>query len=105
MENQKPASLLAENWIRPVASKTCLKELYLKIWFGVTFPFTLPDEIFSGDNLNKLSVTDDAAMNNCLCINNNPVINCVNLQVLKLINVNISQELLDNIFSTCNLER
>nr|XP_043632902.1 putative F-box/LRR-repeat protein At5g41840 [Erigeron canadensis] len=101
----KESSCLAENWIRPVASKSCLKELYLTIWFRISLPFTMPDEIFSGENLDKLSVTDQGFRSCSIFIGNNPMINCVNLRVLELINVHISQEFLDNLFSTCNLLR
>ncbi|GJZ58282.1 F-box protein-like protein, partial [Tanacetum coccineum] len=71
-------------WIRDVASRSCVKELYLTI--GVKIPsLTLPDEIFSGANLNTISVRASGSIINPLLMSSNPVINCVSLRVLELI--------------------
>lgn len=101
IKNQYLASL-AENWIRSLSSKTSLKELYLKIWNGVS-SFTLTDEIFSGENLDIISVRIDSSMINSLWINMNPLINCVSLRELELIGVNISEEVLQKLLTTCTL--
>nr|KAJ0215774.1 hypothetical protein LSAT_V11C300151860 [Lactuca sativa] len=54
IENQDSTSL-AEKWIRPVATKTCLKKISLTIFiFGA--PFTLLDEILASPDLTKIKV-------------------------------------------------
>ncbi|GKA47119.1 putative F-box/LRR-repeat protein isoform X2 [Tanacetum coccineum] len=64
----------AENWIRLVVSKSCLKDLSLNIRVHNDDSLTLPNELFSSQNLITINVT------NCidiipLRIGTNPVIN------------------------------
>ncbi|GJZ62159.1 F-box protein-like protein [Tanacetum coccineum] len=48
----------AVKWIQLLASKSCLRELSLTICSETReYPFTIPDEIFSCENLNTLSLT------------------------------------------------
>ncbi|GKD18910.1 F-box protein-like protein [Tanacetum coccineum] len=124
IHNQKSA-YRAEKWIKHVTSNTCLKELCLAIVLDIT-SFTLPDEIFSCENLNTLSLKLDDTMDDLLTmskrksehalhmktelfrkknfrISSNPVIACVNLRVLELVDVHISEEVLHNLLSTSKL--
>ncbi|CAI9263362.1 unnamed protein product [Lactuca saligna] len=61
--SQQHASLV-ENWIRCVASRTCLKELSLTINF---YSFNLPEEILSRENLTKISLSEllDNILSSC----------------------------------------
>nr|XP_043621804.1 putative F-box protein At3g58860 [Erigeron canadensis] len=101
IQDMKSASV-AEKWIRRVSSKSCLKKLYLEISVRKG-SFMLPDEIFSGENLDTASITADWSLSNILSISSNCVINCVSLRVLKLIEVHVSEEVLNNLLSTCSL--
>ncbi|GJW27622.1 acyl carrier protein 1, chloroplastic-like protein [Tanacetum coccineum] len=108
----KPKSATrAEMFIKRVASKSSLKELCLTVVDDVASS-TLPDEIFSSENLNTLSIKLDFSLhmesplkkNYPLHISNNPLIICVNLRVLELLDVHIShEEVLHNLLSTCKL--
>lgn len=110
VKNQELASL-AEKWIRSIASKnSCLKVFNLNIFVINIDSFTLPDVIFSSENLHTISVTvpeckidSVRVMSNLVMMSSNPVINCVSLRVLELLNVDISEEVLDKISSTCTL--
>ncbi|GJY11634.1 acyl carrier protein 1, chloroplastic-like protein [Tanacetum coccineum] len=107
---RKPKSATrAEKFIKRVASKSSLKELCLTVVDDVA-SVTLPDEIFSSENLNTLSLKLDFSLhtvfpnNYPLHISSNPLIVCVNLRVLELIDVRIShEEVLPNLLSTCKL--
>nr|GEX04150.1 COP9 signalosome complex subunit 6a-like [Tanacetum cinerariifolium] len=113
IHNQKSA-YRAKNWIKHVTSNTCLKELCLAIVLDIT-SFTLPDEIFSCEKLNTLSLKFDDTMDDLLTmskrnsehalhmktelfrkknfrISSNLVITCANLRVLELVDVHISEE-------------
>ncbi|GJS31880.1 F-box protein-like protein [Tanacetum coccineum] len=113
IHNQKSA-YRAKKWIKHITSNTCLKELCLAIVLDIN-SFTLPDEIFSYENLNTLSLKLDDTMDDLLTmskrksehalhmktelfrkknfrISSNPVIACVNLRVLELVDVHISEE-------------
>ncbi|KAI3691214.1 hypothetical protein L2E82_49434 [Cichorium intybus] len=102
IENQESASL-AEEWIRPVASKTCLKVFFLSIsLYGASF--TLPDEMFLGENLTKIRVSaSHGAHSIWMATSPLPVIKCVSLRELHLDNVRISEEVLHDILSSCRL--
>lgn len=102
IENQDSASL-AEKWTRPVASKSSLHELSLT-FVVASASFTLPDNILSGINLTTLRVSSlfSEAHSVYMMSIDHPVINCVSLRVLNLQHVHISQEVLDDIFSTCS---
>nr|XP_043608761.1 F-box/LRR-repeat protein At3g26922-like [Erigeron canadensis] len=95
----------AHNWVRKVASMRCLKELYLCISLDDRriASYTFPDDLFSGENLNTISVKSEPDVKSILCISSDTVIKCVNLRVLKLCRVNIGAEVLDSVLSTCNL--
>ncbi|GKC89754.1 F-box protein-like protein [Tanacetum coccineum] len=123
IHNQRSA-YRAEKWIKHVTSNTCLKELCLAIVLDIT-SFTLPDELFSCENLDTLSLKHDDTMDDLLTISkrksehllmkaelfrkknfrisSNPVIACVNLRVLELVDVHISEEVLHNLLSTSKL--
>ncbi|KAI3751989.1 hypothetical protein L2E82_23086 [Cichorium intybus] len=102
-ENQESASL-AEKWIRPVATKTCLKELVLTVRIYAA-SFTVPDEILLGENLTKLRVTVAGGKKYpvWMTTSQHPVINCVSLQELHLDGVCISEEVLHDILSSCRM--
>ncbi|GJY49103.1 F-box protein-like protein [Tanacetum coccineum] len=109
---RKPKSATrAVKFIKRVASKSSLKELCLTVVDDVA-SFSLPDEIFSNENLNTLSLQLDFSLhtvfplekNYPLHISSNPLIICVNLRVLELLDVRIIQEeVLHNLLSTCKL--
>ncbi|CAI9280475.1 unnamed protein product [Lactuca saligna] len=99
IENQESASF-AENWIRPMAIKSCLQELSLGIRRSYA-TLTLPDEILSGKNLIKMSVS--SSMIDSVWMASHPVINCLSLRELKLQDVHISEQVLNDILSTCSL--
>ncbi|XP_071712356.1 uncharacterized protein [Rutidosis leptorrhynchoides] len=104
LDDIKLASL-ANKWIPSVAAQSCLKELSLKIRGeidGKYHKFILTDEIFSGKNLHTLSLRAYHS-SPIETVSRNPVINCVNLRVLELLYVKISEEVLDSLFSTCVL--
>ncbi|GKB99318.1 F-box protein-like protein [Tanacetum coccineum] len=85
------------------AFKSALKELFLSIWVGID-SFTLPDKIFSSANLNEIKISaTDVMMTNPLWIPHNRVILCVSLRVLELKYLNISEDMLHNLLSTCSL--
>ncbi|CAH1439719.1 unnamed protein product [Lactuca virosa] len=101
IENLESASH-AEKWIRPVATKTCLRELSLSILiYGA--PFTLPDEILSGENLTKIRVSSPLIHSVWMPMPTTPVINCVSLRELHFDGVRISEEALHDILSSCRL--
>ncbi|GJZ26764.1 putative F-box/LRR-repeat protein isoform X2 [Tanacetum coccineum] len=108
---RKPKSAtLAEKFIKRVASKSSLKELCLRVVDDAA-SFTLPDEIFSSENSNMLNLKIDFSLhtvfplkNYSLHISSNPLIVCVNLRVLELLDVRVShEEVLHNLLSTCKL--
>nr|GEV28201.1 hypothetical protein [Tanacetum cinerariifolium] len=91
--------------IMQAASKSSLNELHLR---NLTASFTLPDEIFSSENLHTLSLKliflgywKSYSLN--LYVSSNPAIHCTNLRVLELVYVHISQEVLNKLLSTCKL--
>ncbi|GJV03337.1 F-box protein-like protein [Tanacetum coccineum] len=90
-----------ENWIRVAVSKSCLKELSLDI--VVKDSFTLPNELFSSQNLHTINVATGYRVFNIpirICTNS-PVINCVSLRVLDLKYVVITENMFHNVLSTC----
>ncbi|GJV91698.1 F-box protein-like protein [Tanacetum coccineum] len=94
---------LAENWIRHVSSKTCLKELFFNISVSLA-SFTLPAEIFLSDRLKTVYIiADDVVFFDSLRISSNSVIKCVSLRVLDLQSVSISDGVLHNLLNTCSL--
>ncbi|GKA88830.1 F-box protein-like protein [Tanacetum coccineum] len=100
IHNQESA-IAAEKWIQPILSKSCLKELSLKIR-GLTYSLTMPNELFSSKNLSTINVTTDKVT--CpLRICSNPFIKCVTLRVLDLKYVNVTEEVVHNLLSTCTL--
>ncbi|GJT47307.1 F-box protein-like protein [Tanacetum coccineum] len=108
IKDQESASLvekMIEQWIRGLAPKRCFNELCItytdECWRIIKF--TLPDEIFSGVNLTTISVTVEHGYHNAVEMCRNPVINCVSLQVLELLHVNTSEEVLNKLLSTCTL--
>lgn len=105
IENQESASL-AEKWIGPIATKTCLREFFLSIkLFGASF--TLPDDILSGENLNLTKIKVEASMASgyslWMTTTQRPVINCVSLRKLHLKGVSIGEEVLHDLLSSCTL--
>lgn len=74
------------------------------IWVDID-SFTLPNQIFSSKYLNTIHVTNrTSTMDNSLWIcNNPPMINCLSLRVLHLECLHITENLLDNLFTTCSL--
>ncbi|CAH1441501.1 unnamed protein product [Lactuca virosa] len=104
IENQESASL-AENWIRFVATKTCLKELSLTFYlYGASL--TLPDEILSvAKNLTILRVVTTRGCHSLWMKSSHhpPTINCVYLREVLFRGVGISQEVFDGILSSCRL--
>ncbi|XP_071712348.1 putative F-box/FBD/LRR-repeat protein At4g13965 [Rutidosis leptorrhynchoides] len=98
--NNKLASHLANKRIPTVAAQSCLKELSIRI--ESDSDLILPDEIFFGKNLHTLSLSD-IRLSPIETVSRNPVINCVNLRVLELLYVEISEEVLDTLFSNCVL--
>ncbi|KAI3509126.1 hypothetical protein L1887_24152 [Cichorium endivia] len=92
-ENQESASL-AEKWIRPVATTTCLKEFALTVRVYAA-SFTVPDEILLVGGGKKYPVW--------MTTSQHPVINCVSLQELHLDGVCISEEVLHDILSSCRM--
>nr|GEW59534.1 acyl carrier protein 1, chloroplastic-like [Tanacetum cinerariifolium] len=111
IRKQKSAAR-AEKWIKRVASKSSLKVLCITIFDDIG-SFTFPDEIFSSENLNTLNLKLDVSNDHSLKTNSlrnyshhisrNPVIECVNLLVLELLDVHISEVVLHNLLSTCKL--
>ena len=97
IQNQESA-FVAEKWIQPIVSKSCLKELSLKIW-RLNDSFTFPNELFSSENLNTIKVEAQKGT----YLGSNPLIKCVTLRVLDLEYVNITEEVLHNLLSTCAL--
>ncbi|XP_071740313.1 uncharacterized protein [Rutidosis leptorrhynchoides] len=100
-------------WIQQVTSKSCLKELSLCLNPYIN-SFSVPKEIFSCENLTMINVINEAysissiysstiTITRPLWICKNNMIKCVSLCVLKLIKVNISEELFNNLLSTCTL--
>ncbi|GJV36811.1 hypothetical protein Tco_1409288 [Tanacetum coccineum] len=102
-------SSLAEKWFQSLASRNCLEELSLTIcgkkiaWHNNISSLTIPAEIFSGENLNIISLI----VNDHLIIDvnmNHIMISCLFLRVLELVNVRISsEEALNNILCSCFL--
>ncbi|XP_023768765.1 F-box/LRR-repeat protein At5g02910 [Lactuca sativa] len=108
IENQESASH-AEKWIRPVATKTCLKEFSLSVMlYGA--PFRLPNEILSGLNLTKIRVSSRLKIHSVVWMTTTTtttttppidVIKCLSLRELHLDGVCISEEALNHILSSC----
>ncbi|GKB62222.1 F-box protein-like protein [Tanacetum coccineum] len=96
IQNQESA-FAAEKWIQPIVSKSCLKELSLKIR-GLNDSLALPNELFSSEKLRTKNVTGLR-----LRICSNPFIKCVTLRVLDLQYVNVTEEVFHNLLSTCTL--
>ena len=99
----------AEKWIRSVSTNTYLKELSVIIGFWDA-SLNVPNEIMSSENLTKLrvsalfgSATPVWMTTSRNHINHPFVVNCVSLQELHLTGVRISQQVLDQILSTCRL--
>ncbi|GKE46484.1 F-box protein-like protein [Tanacetum coccineum] len=92
----------AEKWIKLVTSNTCLKELCLTVLPAIA-SYTLPDELFSSETLDKLSLKLDESKTYSLHISSKTVFNCVNLRALELRDVNISEYVLHKLLSTCKL--
>ncbi|KAI3506263.1 hypothetical protein L1887_28620 [Cichorium endivia] len=104
IENGESGSL-EEKWIRSVATKTSLKELSLKIQL-LGASFNLPEEILSGENVTKISVSTSRGTTHAVWMRTShlpKVINCVSLRELHLNGVRISQQVLDHILSSCKL--
>ncbi|XP_071712331.1 putative F-box/LRR-repeat protein At3g58880 [Rutidosis leptorrhynchoides] len=93
---------LANKWIPTVGAQSCYKKLSIDIPYESDSDLILLDEIFSGKNLHTLSLID-CRSSPIETVSRNPVINCVNLRVLKLEDVEINEEVLDILFSTCIL--
>ncbi|GKC03780.1 F-box protein-like protein [Tanacetum coccineum] len=100
IQNQELA-FAAEKWIQHIVSKSCLKDLSLKIDCLID-SFTLPKELFSSENLSTIKLTTEIGKSR-LRICSNPFIKCVTLRVLDLHYVNISEEVLHNLLSACTL--
>ncbi|XP_071712339.1 putative F-box/FBD/LRR-repeat protein At5g62970 [Rutidosis leptorrhynchoides] len=95
---------VASNWLRTLAAQSCFKELSICICYEFNGKLILPDEIFSGKNLHTLSLRNyRIGPIEKISVSLNPVINCASLRVLELEDVEISEEVLDNLFSTCIL--
>ncbi|GKB20367.1 F-box protein-like protein [Tanacetum coccineum] len=99
-----------EKWLQALASRICLKELSLTICgkkvrtkTSMLGWLTIPDEIFSCENLDSISLRVENVGLYQVKMNINPVIKCVFLRVLELVYVHISEESLHNIFSSCSL--
>ncbi|GJR87934.1 F-box protein-like protein [Tanacetum coccineum] len=97
IQNQESA-FAAEKWIQPIVSKSCLKELSLNIWGLNDHSFTLPNELFFSEKLSTINISGWR-----LRICSNPVIKCVTLRVLVLEDVNVTEEVVHNLLSTCTL--
>lgn len=96
----------AENWIRLVVSKSCLKELLLDIRLNTYDSLTLPNELFTSQNLSTIHVkhTIDYLDVIRLWICTNPVINCAStLRVMDFECVAITQDVFHKLLSTCTL--
>ncbi|KAL4582433.1 hypothetical protein LXL04_006982 [Taraxacum kok-saghyz] len=104
--NWKPASR-AEKCIWLVATKTCIKEFSLFVTFhDWDSHFMLPDELLLGEKLTKIRVQgagrrEDNSVKMMTSLH--PVIKCVSLQELHLNRVDISEEALNHILSSCTL--
>ncbi|XP_071712343.1 FBD-associated F-box protein At5g60610-like [Rutidosis leptorrhynchoides] len=97
------ASHFFNKWISTVAAQCCLRELYIRIFCNESdSKLILSDEIFSGKILHTLSLRGSRS-SPIETVSRNSVINCANLRLLKLEDVEISEELLDTLFSTCIL--
>ncbi|XP_071709444.1 uncharacterized protein [Rutidosis leptorrhynchoides] len=105
IKNKKSASLV-NKWIQKVATQRCLKNLSLVICnVMVSSKFILLD-IFSAENLYTINIRRDGRSSlagSSVWVSQNPVINCVSLRVLELYYVEVSDEVLNNLFSTCTL--
>ncbi|KAL4565022.1 hypothetical protein LXL04_029104 [Taraxacum kok-saghyz] len=101
IKNQESASLV-EKWIRSVATKSSLKEISLTIRLNGA-SLHLPDEIFSGENLTKISVSARwlGIHKVWMTTAHNP--KCGSLRELYLYCVRINEEVLHDIFSSCRL--
>ncbi|KAL7612235.1 hypothetical protein Lser_V15G09031 [Lactuca serriola] len=104
IESQESASH-AEKWIGAIAAKSCLRELSLSIDIALLrTSLTLPDEILSGENLTKISVSASNGIHYVwMTTSYHPVIKCVCLRELYLNGVRISEEALHDILSSCSL--
>ncbi|GJT58542.1 dihydrodipicolinate reductase-like protein CRR1, chloroplastic isoform X2 [Tanacetum coccineum] len=99
---EKHHSVRGKSLFRLVVSKSCLKDLSLNIRVHNDDSLTLPNELFSSQNLITINVT------NCidiipLRIGTNPVINCASLRVIDFECVIITQDIFHNLLSTCTL--
>ncbi|GJT18448.1 F-box protein-like protein [Tanacetum coccineum] len=100
-----------DNWFQALTafSYSTLKELSLtmcgvKVYTLDRGWLTLPDAIFSFQNLDILSLRADNIHTICqVRVNACPVIKCSFLRVLELIGVCITEEALHNLFSSCSL--
>ncbi|KAL6502696.1 hypothetical protein OROHE_024349 [Orobanche hederae] len=99
IKNQESASH-AENWIKSVVTKPCLKELSLSFYLHAPL-FTLPDEILSSQNLMKIRVSSKLRYNPVCMSVTTRLIKCVSLRELHLDCVRISEEALQDILSSC----
>ncbi|KAI3497423.1 hypothetical protein L1887_40020 [Cichorium endivia] len=99
IKNQESASH-AEQWIGPVASKHCLKEISLSITLNGA-SFTLPDEILSGESLTKIKISVPMRGIHSVWMKT-PVIKCSSLRELHLEGVCISEEALHDILLSCS---
>nr|GEY25650.1 hypothetical protein [Tanacetum cinerariifolium] len=102
IHGQRSASS-AKNLIKLVTSKTCLKELCLTILLVIA-SYTLPDELFSSETLDELSLKLESKTYS-LHISSKTVFNCVNLRALELRDVNISEYVLHKLLSTFSFSR
>ncbi|KAL6502697.1 hypothetical protein OROHE_024350 [Orobanche hederae] len=101
IKNQESASH-AENWIKSVVTKPCLKELSLSFYLHAPL-FTLPDEILSSQNLMKIRVSSQLRYHPVCMSVTTRLVKCVSLQELHLDRVRISEEELHDILSSCTL--
>ncbi|XP_071712316.1 putative F-box/FBD/LRR-repeat protein At5g62970 [Rutidosis leptorrhynchoides] len=100
----KESTFLVNKCIRTVATQRCLKELSLSIHNSIRRKYILTYEIFSGKNLHRPEIESTySKREGSVWVTRNPVINCVSLRVLKLYEVKISDEVLNNLFCTCTL--
>ncbi|KAL4582427.1 hypothetical protein LXL04_006976 [Taraxacum kok-saghyz] len=109
IDNWKSA-YCAEKCIRPVATKTCLKEFSLLLTFlDKDSHFTLPaDELLLSEKLTKIRFEARTFWNDdynivCMTTSLHPVIKCVSLRELDLHYLDISGEALNHILSSCTL--
>nr|KAJ0202883.1 hypothetical protein LSAT_V11C500248630 [Lactuca sativa] len=117
IDNQESASV-TERWIQSVATKSCLKELSLDIrLFGASL--RLPDEILSGENLTKITISASSVkstvfglrvirvppkmVNHFVSMKTTHHPKCLSLRELHLSSVIITEVVLHDILSSCRL--